>query len=263
MLETPSLISTYYTINQDKSITIYGSNTDERSNNLSKIVQHWRENKSFKILSGWRNELYPVYGPGHEVLFNVERAATPLFGVVTYGVHMTVYVRGPDGLMIWVPRRAATKQTYGGMLDNTVAGGIASGEGPLESLVREASEEASLPEDLVRRHARAVGTVTYWHDRDARAGGEVGLSQPECEYVYDLEVGPGTRPQPQDQEVESFALYTVSEVERLLREGQFKPNCALVLLDFFVRHGILTPENEKDYIGIVARLHRVLPFPSA
>ena len=49
-----------------------------------------------------------------------------LLGVVTYGVHMTGFVRDERstyGMKIWVPRRAKSKQTYGGMLDNTVAGG--------------------------------------------------------------------------------------------------------------------------------------------
>ncbi len=45
--------------------------------------------------------------------------------------------------------------------------------------------------------------------------------------------------------------------------GEFKPNCALVLLDFFVRHGIVTAENEPDYIDIVSRLHRRVEFPTA
>jgi 8-oxo-dGTP pyrophosphatase MutT (NUDIX family) len=66
---------------------------------------------------------------------------------------MTAYVRAKEGVKFWVPRRARNKQTYGGMLDNTVAGGISTGEVPFECLVREASEEASLPEDLVREGA--------------------------------------------------------------------------------------------------------------
>jgi hypothetical protein len=50
--------------------------------------------------------------------FSMERAACKLFGVVTYGVHMTVYEQqkgevGVDanGVRVWVPRRAATKPT--------------------------------------------------------------------------------------------------------------------------------------------------------
>jgi len=52
--------------------------------------------------------------------FSMERAACALFGVVTYGVHMTVYEQKGDAnvgaggkvpVLVWVPRRAATKPT--------------------------------------------------------------------------------------------------------------------------------------------------------
>lgn len=239
-----------------------GNDPSKRSVLVAETMDNARAEGRFKVLKGWRNELYPVYGPNRELLLDIERAASPLFGVVTYGVHMTAYVRAKEGVKFWVPRRARNKQTYGGMLDNTVAGGISTGEVPFECLVREASEEASLPEDLVREGARAAGTITYFYVRDERAGGETGLLQPECQYVYDLEVGEDVLPKPGDNEVEDFYLWTVEEVQRALAKGEFKPNCALVLLDFFVRHGLLTPANEKDYIEIVSRLHRRLEFPT-
>ena len=49
------------------------------------------------------------------------------------------------------------------MLDNTVAGGIPEGMSPFEAIVKESMEEASLPEDLVRKHIRAVGAVSYFY----------------------------------------------------------------------------------------------------
>ena len=214
------------------------------------------------MIKGWRDELYPVYGCGGELLFNIERVATPLLGVVTYGVHMTVFVRTKDGMKIWVPRRNPRKHTYPGLLDNTVAGGISSGETPLECLIREADEEASLPDKLVRNNAKACGTVTYYYIRNKRAGGETGLLQPECQYVYDLEVGEDVRPAPNDDEVEEFYLWSVKEVQDAMARSEFKPNCALLMLDFFIRHGILTPDNEKDYVEIVSRIHRRLDFPT-
>jgi 8-oxo-dGTP pyrophosphatase MutT (NUDIX family) len=215
-------------------------------------------------LSGWRNELYPVYGENGEVIYSIERSASALFGVATYGVHMMAFVKSPyssHGIKLWVPRRSATKQTYGGMLDNTVAGGLATGEKPFEALVREAAEEASLPADVVSKNVTSHGHITYSYIRDARAGGEVGLIQPEVEYVYDLELPADVVPKPCDTEVEQFYLWTVEEVQECLRNGEFKPNCAMVLLDFFIRRGILTKENEKDYDEIKQRLHRVLEFP--
>jgi 8-oxo-dGTP pyrophosphatase MutT (NUDIX family) len=148
------------------------------------------------------------------------------------------------------------------MLDNAVAGGIASGESPFESLVRECSEEASLEEVLVRERARAAGTVTYWYVRDERAGGETGLLQPEVQYIYDLELPEDVIPKPGDDEVEEFYLWSVEEVQEAMRRGEFKPNCSLVVLDFLVRHGILTEANERDFIEVVSRLHRRLEFPT-
>lgn len=146
------------------------------------------------------------------------------------------------------------------MLDNTVAGGIATGELPLNCIVREASEEASLPAHIVRKHIKAAGTVTYIHVRDERAGGETGLLQPECQFVYDLDLTDAGDVQlkPSDDEVEGFELMGVEEVQEAMAEGRLKPNCALVLLDFFVRHGVLTPEGERDYMEVCSRLHRDL-----
>jgi hypothetical protein len=81
--------------------------------------------------------------------------------------------------------------------------------------------------------------------------------------VYDLELPPETTPTPGDIEAVDFQLLSVEEVQKAMAAGMFKPNCALVLLEFFVRHGILTAENEPDYIEIVARFHRRLEFPTA
>jgi hypothetical protein len=49
-------------------------------------------------------------------VFSMERAACKLFGVITYGVHMTVYEgdvnADANAVRVWVPRRATTKPTY-------------------------------------------------------------------------------------------------------------------------------------------------------
>jgi 8-oxo-dGTP pyrophosphatase MutT (NUDIX family) len=232
-----------------------------------------KETGHFKVLDGWRGELYPVYGPRGDLVFSIERSASPLFGVVTYGVHMTAYTKntsstGTEEYQIWTPRRSATKQTYPSFLDNTVAGGMATGESPLECMIREAMEEASLPSSLVSKKVKAAGCVTYFHIRDSRAGGETGLLQPECQYVYDLDLsgektddGLDIQCKPNDEEVEGFELLSLEEVKSRLGKGEFKPNCALVMLDFLVRHGLITREGEKDFVEICSRLHRVLEFP--
>ena len=331
----------------ERTLTLVaGKNESERTAVVAATTGAMKATGHFRVLKGWRNEMYPVYGPppAKELLFSMERSASPLFGIVSYGVHMTAYTyvapepsaedeedveveavtagdkkveetqaeekkvqeqgkeeedkeeeenvkeeskegkaaekeeeeeeknakaKGEQGakkdqkeLRLWIPRRAATKQTYGGMLDNTVAGGMATGETPLLCVVREASEEASLPEAFVKQNAKPAGTVSYFHIRDHRAGGETGLLQPEVQFIYDLELPDHVKPAPCDDEVEQFYLLSVPECKEKLAKGEFKPNCAAVLLDFFVRWGFLTADEESDYVAIVSRLHRVMEFPT-
>ncbi|PWY84847.1 thiamine pyrophosphokinase-related protein [Aspergillus heteromorphus CBS 117.55] len=235
----------------------------QRSAVIAKALELAVQQDTFSVLRGWRNELYPVYGPGGEFLLEMERAASPLFGIVSYGVHATAYTKDANGeLRIWVPRRSQTKQTWPGMLDNSVAGGMSTGEMPFECLVREAMEEASLPEAIVRANAVPVGCVSYVYVRDSAAGGETDLVQPEVEYVFDIPLDAETIPKPCDSEVQEFNLFSIDECKAALANGEFKPNCSVVLLDFFIRHGILTAENEPDYSTILARVHRRLEFPT-
>ena len=231
---------------------------------LAEVANLWREHRTFSILQTWRDELWPVYNDVGGLVCNIERSAAGLFGVNRYGVHLTGFVRSPEsshGLKIWIPKRSASKSTFPGMLDNTVAGGLMTGEDPFECVVREADEEASLPESLVRNSATLVGTITYVYVTDQRAGGESGLIYPECQWVYDLEIPAAVVPTPKDGEVESFDLCTVEEIRDQLSEGRFKPNCAVVMIDFFIRHGILNRANEPDLKEICRHIHRKLPFP--
>lgn len=265
LVNVPDSIKGEVEINhEDRTVLAFSQATEkERSQTVATLTSYWRENKTFQLLSGWRNELFPVYGRGNKLIYNVERAASGLFGVVTYGIHMTAYVSAPEashGIKLWVPRRSATKQTYGGMLDNTVAGGLATGEEPFGALVRECAEEASLPEEIAK-NSKGHGAITYSYIRDSRAGGETGLCQPEVEHVYDLELPTDVVPKPCDTEVECFYLWTVENVQEAMKRGEFKPNCAMVLLDFFIRRGIINKENEEDYDEITRRLHRNLTFP--
>ena len=246
---------------EQKTVSPITNNESQMSINqiLADQLNQAREDGTFKVLKGWRDELYPILREKKGLC--MERSGTALFGVVTLGVHMTAYTRINDELMIWVPRRARSKQTYSGMLDNTVAGGISEGEPVLTALLRESEEEASLPNELVRERAVACGTVSYLHFRDEKAGGETGLLQPEVQYVYDLELPQDVIPKPCDTEVEEFYLWRLEQVLKALREEEFKPNCALVIVDFFVRHGLLTPGTDSGYAELVPRLHRRLPFP--
>jgi 8-oxo-dGTP pyrophosphatase MutT (NUDIX family) len=228
---------------------------------LQKLVDIAIEKNIFRVIHGKHSELYPIIGSKFPV--SVERFSSSLFGIISRGAHMTVYTRTNGGMKIWVPRRSSSLFTYPGYLDTTVAGGVTAGESPFECIVREAEEEASIPEDLVRREARPTGLLSYIRLNDERGGGELGLIAPDILHVYDLEVAEDMQCRPHDDEVKEFYLMTVDEVRQALLNEEFKTNCALVMIDFFIRHGYITEDNEEQYVEIATRLHRKLPFPTS
>lgn len=231
------------------------------NDSIQELIDLAREEKVFSRIGKKTAEQFPIVGARFDI--GIERSAFSLFGIIGRGAHMTVYVRTPqDGIKFWIPRRSASKSTYPGMLDQAVAGGVARGETPLECVVREAEEEAALSSDMVQNQAVAAGTVSWFNVSDEKAGGEVGLMNPGVLYVYDLEVGQDVMFKPVEGDIEAFTLMGVQQVQFALRQGEFKPSCAMVMLDFLIRHGFITAENEPDYQEIVSRLHRRLPFRS-
>lgn len=201
------------------------------------------------LVPGWRDEPYPVgTGWGTAPLFEMERAAVPRFGVAAFGVHVNGFVRRKDGLHLWVARRARDKPTYPGQLDNLIAGGQPVGLGLMENVIKEAKEEAGVPAALAAT-ARPAGAISYVHEAAD------GL-KPDVMFVYDLELPDDFAPVNGDGEIESFALLPAAEVMRLVAEtDRFKFNCAVVNIHFFIRHGLIGPE-DPDYVEILRGMHR-------
>jgi hypothetical protein len=103
------------------------STTEARSAAVAGVLGELRSKQG--LLSGWRDELYPV-APAFDAppLLLIERAAAPFFGIRAYGVHVNGYVVQPDGTkQLWVARRSTSKQTWPGKLDHIVAGGQVGG----------------------------------------------------------------------------------------------------------------------------------------
>ncbi|KAL7785842.1 NUDIX hydrolase domain-like protein [Trichoderma ceciliae] len=217
------------------------------------------EGQVFPTLNGMHSEHFLV--PGAREFVQVERFAATLFGIGTRGAHLTAYTRTADGeLRIWVARRSKTLYTYPGMLDSTVAGGVKASDSPLDCILAESMEEASLPLSLVGPRVRATGAITMVN-RNPRSE----LVHSEILYTYDLELsGKGDQvPRPGDDgEVEEFVLMSCEQVEQRMLAGEFKTNVCAVMIDFLIRHGKITPEGEPDYVAICTRLRRKLPVPT-
>jgi 8-oxo-dGTP pyrophosphatase MutT (NUDIX family) len=181
----------------------------------------------------WRREEFDIRAePDGPVLARLDRGALPSFGVMAEGVHVNGLVRRPDGLHVWVARRAADKLLDPSKLDHIVAGGVPSGLTPAETLVKEADEEAAIPGSLAR-HAMPVATITYAMERPE------GLRR-DLLHCYDLDLPEDFRPSPADGEVEAFELWPIERVVQTVRDTDaFKFNVNLVLIDLFQRQGLI------------------------
>ena len=160
-----------------------GKDLKHRNELMAKTLAEERDKQTFRVLAGWGDELYPIYGPSGELLLSMERAASRLFGIVTYGVHMITYIRCGSHFKFWVVRRSRIKNAYPGMLDNSVGGSLSTGERPFDCLIREAGEEASFPMKLIKDHAKACGKLSYFQIRGEYAGSGMGLLEPQVQYV--------------------------------------------------------------------------------
>ena len=198
------------------------------------------------------NELYPVAaGWGQAPLMLMDRTMVVVFGVPSHGVHVNGIVRKPDGVHLWIGTRSAGKAVAPGKLDNMIAGGQPHNLSLMDNLVKEAAEEADVPEALART-ARPVGLITYMRE-DAW-----GL-RPDVMFCYDLEVPADFVPRNTDGEIDRFTLMPVAEVAARVRDTlDFKLNVNLVIMDFMVRHGVLSPDTEPSYVKIVQGLRRSL-----
>eukprot|EP00835_Amoeboradix_gromovi_P004057 NODE_296_length_11478_cov_0.345197.p4 type:complete len:283 gc:universal NODE_296_length_11478_cov_0.345197:1131-283(-) len=219
-------------------------------NTLHQLLEEWRRAFIFPCLQGWRDEKYPIYIANKNQIGTLERSGCGLFGISTYGVHVNGYTTENGDVKMWIARRSISKQTWPGYLDQMVAGGIPAGQSKFDSVIRECQEEANVPLDISKK-SKAAGMVSYFMLSD------IGFC-PETQYCYDLHLPNDFVPAPNDGEVDSFQLLSLVEIRMLILENKFKPNCALVIVDFMIRHGFIDPDEEPDYEKIVLSLRRPL-----
>ena len=177
------------------------------------------------LISGWRNEAYSFWGdtggqphPDLPEYFRLERAAFRFLGLRSHAVHINGFTL--DGRM-WCGRRALSKATDPGRLDNLAAGGLAAGETVLGCAVRELYEEAGLP-DSVAAQVRPLGHITAarmeregWHE--------------ETLLVFHLLLPDGVQPRNTDGEVSGFECLGVDEVIERIVARDFSDDAACVV----------------------------------
>lgn len=194
-----------------------------------------------------RDELYPVTAAyGRPPLLALDRGWVPAFGTIAFGVHVNGYVDAPAGPQLWIGTRSADSRVDPGKFDNMVAGGQPVGLTLEQNVVKEAEEEASVPEALARQ-ARPAGAITY------AMAVPSGLRR-DVLFVYDLPVPEAFHPASRDGEHSGFQLMPAAEALRLVDQtDRFKFNVNLVIIDFAIRHGVLRPDH-PDYLRLNAGL---------
>ena len=220
---------------------------EQRSTALAEVAQVLA---AAEVITPLMNESYAVTPAGREAaLCVVDRAAAAYFGVRTFGQHLNGFVRKPDGIHMWIGRRARDRLLFPGALDNMVAGGLPFSLELHENLLKECHEEAGIAPELAAA-AVSVGALSY--NRVAARG-----YRRDVLFCYDLELPVDFEPCNTDGEVETFMLLPLAEVARLVREtDEFKLNCNLVVIDFLIRHGWLDP-GMPEYLALVMGLRQL------
>lgn len=194
-----------------------------------------------KLITGWRHETFGVCAlDDGRPLATLERAASRFWGTATFGAHCNGYVADATGRPshLWVARRALSKPTDPGLLDNLIGGGVPHGQSPCAAVVREGWEEAGL------QPAQMAGLVAgrrFLVARDLPEG-----FQREWVSVFDLALPAGLTPVNQDGEVASLTLMPVAEALAQAAAGAMTVDAALVTLDFALRHGLLPADQRAQ-----------------
>ncbi len=243
------LIEPLFVINDDKQRVDMAFDASERSQFEQQLESFFRDYFAKKGFSGWRDEKYAVrQNFPDETIFLLERAALSFLGLTGYGVHINGYVKKDDQLLMWVAKRSMSKPTSPGKLDQIAAGGQPYNVSVWENVIKECEEEASIPRALAMK-AKPVSCLTYFYDM------EIGM-RPDVIFNYDLQLPENFIPHVNDDEVDSFELYPIEELITLIGEKSvFKLNSAVVIIDFAIRHGIITPEH-PDYLALQAGMHQ-------
>jgi len=216
-----------------------------------------RKLRAHQRASLYHSELCDVLSTRGELpLAAIERSVAPFFGLQTYGTHLNGYVRKNNKLYLWLAKRSPCDGIAPDRLDNIAAGGLPIGILPHINITREAKTEAGIPSHLTKQ-ATEQGSISYCLETHA------GIT-PDTMFIYDLELPHDFRPVPDGKEIVQFELLPAEKVLDIVsRSERVKYNSALVMIDFLIRHRVLTAKH-PDYAEIVKKLYQSLAnhFPT-
>nr|XP_018266414.1 uncharacterized protein I303_00389 [Kwoniella dejecticola CBS 10117]OBR88572.1 hypothetical protein I303_00389 [Kwoniella dejecticola CBS 10117] len=244
---------------------------------MARLVEGWRDQKKFGYaLKKWTGEKISVYAsaysaiwqkdkelkaaarkPFGNVVLEIERSAAPIFGFTVPNVHLIAHQGEGGDVRIWVQKHVdidkdgQSREKFNTSV--TLSGAVPAGKTPFEAAVTAAHEDAGWTEDFTKAHMKNTGMVSLF--QIAKWGGLVPGT-----YVYDLrlpsEDSIGYQVPKSSDESTTFQSLSISEVFAALNKNEFRPTSAAVMVDFLIRHGHITPENEPNYAKIIRRLHR-------
>ena len=184
--------------------------------------------------------------------FWVPRSILPYFGFRGLGVHLCAYRFDQGVPYFWLAKRANTGDDFEGLMDNSVAGGVASKDRtnvkPYDVMIKEAFEEASLTSEQACS-AMLLAELSYRHYRK--------IDDTRCDTIlcYALELPKDISCSVNDNEVMKFQLIDEQHLLELLESpNNFKFNCSvpwiLLLLHLYTEKGVL---KQEDYITICSQ----------
>lgn len=212
-------------------------NIDDRSRALAEFSETLR---SAGLVNNWRDELFAIYLDVERncEIFQLERGVVPLLALQAHGVHLNGYSMIDDVPHIWIAQRSANRVIAPLKYDQLVAGGLPAELSLKDNLYKEADEEAGIAQALVEP-AQYMGCIQYQTEDDFGVRNDVL-------HCFDVELPESFEPHNQDGEVEQFMRLPVAKVIELLQQKDvFKPNTALVMLNFLLRNDWLSVSAEE------------------
>lgn len=212
-----------------------GRSRDSRSRALQALAQQLRRRG---LIADWRNELSAVLDDAGQEIARCERGAFRTLGLQNRAVHINGF--RADG-RVWVARRSALKRADPGKLDNLAAGGVAAGESPRRTALREAWEEAGVP--------RRLATKVDFPGMVIRSLRETQFGvHDELVIIADLELPLTFTPEGRDGEVAEFLCMDRAEVDAALARGEFTVEAALAMRESLERRAAAAPRPSGDAV---------------